>query len=285
MVPSSSPSNSSLVILTGNLRGGEDAWESLYKNVLDVNFADLALILGREVNSTSTPIDHYQNSSLYARAKFVWNFTDYDDWADAIDLINGTSWRETHLPFVNEDTGQFGGVKGYVGSGAINFMIRWFLSQHILQNPDILNKYERFVVTRADHYYQCQHEYKNLDLANNTVWIPQIGEDYGGFTDRHMIVSRANILDALDIFPTLLHQKSEEMVKLWTGNNNAEKLLQIVWTSKGLKVKRIKRVMFTCATTFDSTRWRKANGNVPGVPGLLKKYPREYVQAQQNCPS
>src|SRR6056300_662546 len=40
--------NSSLVIIMGNLRGGEQAWQSLYKNVLDVNSGDLALIIGEE---------------------------------------------------------------------------------------------------------------------------------------------------------------------------------------------------------------------------------------------
>ena len=150
-------SNSSLVIILGNLRGGEEAWKSLYKNVLDVNTADLALILG-PANSTSNY--HYPNSSLYTRAKYVWNFHEYDDWADAIDLINGTSWRETHLPyFTRKRTGLLGGVKGHLGSGAIIFMIRWFLSQHLLGNPDVLNQYDRFVITRADHYYQCQHDY------------------------------------------------------------------------------------------------------------------------------
>ena len=179
-------SNSSLVIILGNLRGGEEAWKSLYKNVLDVNTADLALILG-PANSTSNY--HYPNSSLYTRAKYVWNFHEYDDWADAIDLINGTSWRETHLPyFTRKRTGLLGGVKGHLGSGAIIFMIRWFLSQHLLGNPDILNQYDRFVITRADHYYQCQHDFRDLDLSNNTVWIPQ-GEAYGGVTDRHLIVS------------------------------------------------------------------------------------------------
>ena len=33
--------NQSLVIIMGNLRGGEKVWESLYKNVLDMNDADL----------------------------------------------------------------------------------------------------------------------------------------------------------------------------------------------------------------------------------------------------
>ena len=267
-IPEAAALNSSLVIIMGNLRGGEQAWESLYKNVLDINSADLALIIG-QTNTTSNNL--YQNSSLYTRAKYIWTFKEYDDWADAIDLINGTTWRKTHLPHVPTNiTGLFGGVKDHKGSGAIIFMIRWFLSQQLLHNPDILNRYERFVITRSDHYYQCQYEYKNLNLSNSTVWIPEKGEDYGGYTDRHIIVSRSNVLDALDILPTLLkHRRDMGERKHWLSRN-PEGALEQVWTSKGINVKRTKRVMFTVATKFDTTRWHQASGGVPGVPGLFK---------------
>jgi hypothetical protein len=275
------PSNNSLVIIMGNLRGGEQAWQSLYKNVLDVNSADLALIIG-QTNNTSNNL--YPNTSLYTRAKYIWTFREYEDWADAIDLINGTEWRETHLPyFTKKRTGLLGGVKGYFGSGAIIFMIRWFLSQHLLHNPDALNQYERFVITRADHYYQCSHEYTNLDLSNNTMWVPQ-GEAYGGYTDRHLIVSRSNILDALDIFPTLF-QQTDKQLQDWIAVGTPESILKRVWTSKGFHVRTTKRVMFTCATQWDKSRWKRAKGDVPGVPGLLKKYESEYNQTQQNCPA
>jgi hypothetical protein len=38
--------NKTLVILIGNLRCGEPAWQTLYQNILDVNSADLALMVG-----------------------------------------------------------------------------------------------------------------------------------------------------------------------------------------------------------------------------------------------
>lgn len=298
--------NSSLVIIMGNLRGGEQAWQSLYKNVLDVNSGDLALIIGEEQRQHNKQeeaagdeqlLSYPYNSSLYKRAKYIWTFPEYEDWADAIDLIftnNNSSksrphsWRETHLPyFTKKRTGLLGGVKGYHGSGAIIFMIRWFLSQRLVEQSrrddvTILNQYERFVLTRADHYYQCPHDYQTLDLTNNTMWIPQ-GEAYGGYTDRHLIVSRDNILDALDIFPTLFQQTNEQLQD-WIAVGTPESILKRVWTSKGLHVRTMKRVMFTCATLFDTSRWKQPKGDVPGVPGLLKKYESEYNQTQMNCP-
>lgn len=279
--------NSSLVIIMGNLRGGEQAWHSLYRNVLDANSADLALIIGqRKRQNYGNP---YPNSTLYTRAKYVWTFHEYDDWADAIDLVfNGTTtWRQTHLPyFTKKRAGLLGGVANHEGSGAIIFMIRWFLAQRLITNPNILNQYERFVLTRADHYYQCQHSYQYLDLSNDTMWIPGQGENYGGFTDRHLIVSRNNILDALDIFPTLFQQQviNNGTFQEWIAPGNPESILKRVWMSKKLNVKRTERVMFTCATELDSSRWKRAKGDVPGIPGLLKKYESEYNETQLNCP-
>ena len=55
--------------------------------------------------------------------------------------------------------------------------------------------------------------------------------------------------------------------------------LTAVWNC----MNRTKRVMFTAATKFDTTRWQKPFGDVPGVPGLLKKYHDEYNQTQVNC--
>ena len=109
-------SNKSLVIVMGDLRGGEETWNTLYENVLDPNSADLALIVGEP-----TKDDQYVNSTLYARSKYLWFFPEYDDWADAVDLINGPDWRVTHLPKMKrfESTGIFGGMKGFKGSGII----------------------------------------------------------------------------------------------------------------------------------------------------------------------
>jgi hypothetical protein len=114
------------------------------------------------------------------------------------------------------------------------------------------------------------------------MWIPQ-GEAYGGYTDRHLIVSRDNILDALDIFPTLFQQTNQQLQD-WIAVGTPESILKRVWTSKGLHVRTMKRVMFTCATLFDTSRWKQPKGDVPGVPGLLKKYESEYNQTQMNCP-
>ena len=84
--------NRSLVIIMGNFREGEKAWQTLYTNVLDENNADLALMIGEESPNATQSL--YPNNTLSKRARHVWTFPEYGDWPDAVDLINGTGWRQ-----------------------------------------------------------------------------------------------------------------------------------------------------------------------------------------------
>ena len=258
-----------LVVVFGSLRGGEVAWESLYRNVLlldSVEYeADLAIMVGDNIPS------QYANASIWNVAKYIWKVKDYDDWGDAIDImvntlqrqenekqqssqssssgnddfmLNASNWRSFLASYTQNQLQQhgqqdqdqqqdpasktikriasiFGGVKGYDGSGAIVFMMRWFLSQQLIKH-DLVSKYDKFIITRTDHYYLCEHPRVNelysttlsgeeeglngdTDLTvrnDDRIWIPR-GEKYRGISDRHFVASSANVLKALDIFPPL----------------------------------------------------------------------------------
>jgi len=264
--------NKTLVIALGNLRCGERAWESLYRNVLDVNSADLALI-------AQQPRDRYENASLLERAKYAWIIPDYSDWADAIDLINGTDWRQIALPLVNPQNPMLGGVGNFSGSGAIIFMYRYWLSQKI-QELKLTEQYDRFVVTRNDHYYLCAH---NLDkLEPSYLWLP-MGEDYGGITDRHLVVSSGDVLKALDILPPILAHPERHMKKFTRRNSISELILRERWREEGLlfKTNRFKRVMFTCMQPGDGTRWGQMRWRVK--EGVFVKYENEYFLSLRTC--
>ena len=264
---------STLVIVMGNLRGGELAWQSLYRNVLAVNDADLALMIG-----DTAP--QYQNSTMFDRAEYVWSFPEYEDWADALDLIHESSnWRETLIPLAHPEGSILGGVKAkdFKGSGAVIFMIRWFISQKI-QELDLTSKYERFIITRSDHYYYCEHDLSELD--NESLWIPE-GEDYKGITDRHLVVSAQDVLAALNILPPLLSHPEDYGVQ--NREFNPERLILQRWTEEGLvdKVRRFSRMMFTCGQEGDTTRWRKLGLSVK--EGVQLKYSAEYYDSELTC--
>lgn len=291
------PRNKSLVIVMGELRGGEETWQTLYDNVLDVNSADLA-VFTTKFNKTMS----YPTNSLMQRAKYIWHHREYDDWADAIDTINGTSWRKTHLPQFHDYNvfsyrGKnrsilFGGIAGHAcdtltaraswcehdGSGIIVFMLRHWLMERIRE--EVLGMYDTFVVTRPDNMYLCPHVFTELDLSNDTViWVPE-GQEYGGYCDRHLVASRANILNALDIMRELTHKPYD-----WDyeKHHNTERFMKHAWHQKNLNVKKFTRVMFTVKNKNDTTRWQTGENELPSHPGLIVKYKREWYGAQDGC--
>ena len=104
------------------------AWDTLYRNVLDVNQADLALVIGE------IP-DRYQNATILSRAKYILHVPEYEDWADAMELIpNKTSnWREKVFSSVPRKSNLFGAANGTRGSGALVFMYRFFASEYLIR--------------------------------------------------------------------------------------------------------------------------------------------------------
>jgi len=284
----STPSKT-LVVIIGSLRGGEVAWDSLYKNSLDPSNADLALMIGK-------PPQHYANSTIIKRAKYYWEVEEYEDWADAIDLIDGPGWRSSILPELERKrtlngqptnrlglTGDniFGGVKGYLGSGAIIFMFRWFLTQKLKEN-NLVNQYDRFVITRADHYYKCPFDLQQLDSSK--IWSPQGNENYGGLTDRYLVVPAKDVLIALDILPHLLSNYDD--YKSCVRDNsflcNPEALIAQRFRSGGLQASEFfPRTFFTCAADGDTTRWMAIGNLLP--EGVRMKYPGEYSTALETC--
>jgi hypothetical protein len=163
------------------------------------------------------------------------------------------------------------------------FWQRWFVYNKIVEFK-LLKKYDRFVVTRSDHYYLCEHNLTALDPS--MVWVPE-GEDYGGITDRHVVAPAEKILQVLDILPPLLRHPSEFLKFLGdmyneTKNTNAEKLLLRRWHMQGIIGETFPRMMFTCAVPGDETRWWPPSPRL-GPNGVNLKYEGEYDQSKVTC--
>jgi hypothetical protein len=271
--------NRTLVVLMGNLRGGENTWSTLYEHVLNVNHADLALLIG------DTPPQYIiNNATLFQRAKYIWRFQEYNDWADAVDKVYGNAtWRTRLLPLAHENGEMLGGIKGgkqynFRGSGLLIYMFRWYLTLHI-QRLDLLQRYDRFIVTRADHYYKCHHNISLLDPY--FVWVPK-GQNYHGITDRHFVASSSNIISALNLLPPILDNPERYRDLLADKNTNPERVIARRWQEEGLPWKRFDRVMFTCGQAGDPTRHKTLSITVQ-PENVQLKYEREYVATYKSC--
>lgn len=242
-----------LVILLGNARGGEKTWNTMYKHLLEPYQADLALLFG-ETNNKS--------SSLYSRAKFIWELPEYTNWREYYEKHCDGSWESFYSK--NQHTGISGGIDNYIGSGAIIFAYRHYLKNNF---KDIIMSYDRIILSRSDHFYVKDHE-----VESNEFFYVVEGEDHGGICDRH------------HIFPSHMFEQVLGIVEYISNDGrdltsvNPESALKAFYNHNGLlnNIRRSKRVQFTVKLRDDQTRWSKGFDPVPGHEELLIKYPEEY---------
>src|SRR5262249_10984024 len=155
---------------------------------------------------------------------------------------------------------------------------RWLLL-HGLQQDDVLDRYDRFVISRSDFVWLCSHPPLSV-LDRGAIWIPD-GEYYGGFTGRHLVVSRADVVNCLNVIEDVLlhpiqlyegmkHQMSWNLEQFLAHHLARRRLLQ--------KVKVFPYVMYTARLARDdSPTWRR--GNYEPAVGHYVKYEGEFRAA------
>jgi hypothetical protein len=225
--------------------------------------ADLALLFGKSNNKTS---------SLYQKAKYVWEIDEYEDWWNYLKkYFSGTLYN---IYKKNEIEGLGGGIKNFKGSGAIIFALRHFLKTNFKHE---LLKYDRIILSRSDFYYIDFHP----NLKNNFFYIVE-GEKYGGVSDRHHIFPTSIIDKVLSINEFLDNKKNYDY--LISKKLNPERALYEYYKNNGLleKIKFCKRVQFIVSKENESKRWSYTKGFKFNSKTLLIKYQREYYQALIN---
>ena len=283
--PIGNKKTTTLVVVIGSLRGGEETWRSMYAHLLVPYGADLAILngaaqqptddLASDGHATDGPtvdgptVNVPLGPSLYRAAKYVWSVPEYANWRDY--------YTERGVPvdaFVeNAAAGFAGGIDEYTGSGAVVCAFRHaLLNDHL----DVLERYDRVIVTRSDHYYIADHPV----LENDGLYIVE-GEDYGGgVCDRHWVFPSSMCRAALGILEYMTEDlPRDEAYAAVRGSANVERMLALMLRANGVVPKRHRRVQFTVAAENDKTRWREAK--IPFKPehGLYAKYETEYALA------
>jgi len=255
-----------LVILIGNARGGEETWNTMYKNLLEPYNADLALCFGYVEN---------KDSSLYDKSKYIWEIPEYNNWREYYDGVFNKGWDTI---FDNQKkTGIMGGIDGTIGSGSIIFAFR----DYILKNKkDILNIYDRIILSRSDFYYIDKHPILPLGKLYHIE-----GEEYGGISDRHFVFDSDMSEDVLGICDFLCDEKNLNILSSYPKNTiNPERALLIFFNHNNIsnKLESFRRVQFTVAVDGDQTRWCKPTGFIPNSNTIRHKYHSEYYDAIKN---
>lgn len=186
-------------------------------------------------------------------------------------------WRE----FLKVKDQFLGGVNDehnqHPGSAGILIFFRWFLLKNLIDN-DLINKYERFIITRSDFIYQLPHpkvEYMN----ENSIWIPD-SEYYYGYTDRHVVLCKNNIESYLNIFNNLTLRSNEYFMKMINKNDwNLEQLIKFHLEQNNVLhlVKEFPYIMYSIRNINGSTRW--SSGIFSDKLNYYIKYQSEYEKS------
>jgi len=249
---------STLVILSGSVRGGEKTWESLYRNLIDVYKADIALAVGESTDKTS---------SLYTKAKYIWELKEYgDDWSTYY-IENGLSSSLNSMMKSAPHIGLASPLPGRMGIGLLVQAFKHFVLNNYLP---ILEKYDRVVWSRTDQYFFKPHPILSL----NHLWIPE-GQDWGGVCDRFSMFPSKESKRFLSVVETI-----ENNPNLIEEHTNPESLMLSHFRKNGLSksIKRYGRVQATVCVDSDKSRWRGPATWVthPEHSDLKLKYPEEY---------
>jgi hypothetical protein len=272
-----------LVCLIASTRAQQLTFPTFKRQVLDELNADLALAI------TIDEKYDYQNP-LWQHAKYRWTAPRFlRDYGEAYDLAQRWLCQEHNVPA--PDWRSMLRIKGIwqggiqaadpaPGRSAILPFSRWLLLQGLKQDK-ILDRYDRFVISRSDFAWLCPHPPLSI-LDPNAIWIPD-GEDHGGLNDRHLVASRADVENCLNLIEDVLLHPVElyEEIKNnahWVDN---EFILAHHLGRKGIlhKVKRFPYVMYLAReVNDDSATW--SWGNYEGSVGHYIKYKYEFRAAK-----
>jgi GDP-D-mannose 3',5'-epimerase len=268
-----------LVIIIGQVRGGDLAWKSLHKFLLRPLNAHLAIYISNWQTRTF----------LHNISQYIWTVPEYVDWGvvfeAAAKLCNvdnvADKWRNyCKIPGIF-----MGGVVNcsHPGSAGILLAFRWLVQQKILE-LNLLDKYDWFILTRADELYLCNH-HDFFVMNKNHVLLPT-GEYYEGWSDRHIIGKSSSFMKMINITTELICKPDYwfKILKQYGGEFNLEKIQKVLWSLMNITVSEFPRSMFTVRTQHDSTRWSKGQPHPDvGIFGLKLKYPDEFTSAIKHC--
>jgi len=162
----------------------------------------------------------------------------------------------------------------------IHIFFLWFLQKNINEH-DLINKYDRFIITRSDYIYKLPFPKMNI-LDDKYIWIPD-GEDYGGYCDRLAVLSKYNIEKYINILECFYKKSNKYYLRIEERSDwNMEQILKMHLEENNLihLIKRIPYISYCVRNTNGSTRW--STGYYSSNLGYFIKYMDEYNKSIEN---
>lgn len=290
-----------LIVILGETRASELTFNKFKENVYDKLNADLCVCIGIQPNY------HYSDPFYQlAKYRFLYNeSTEYCDFNnnhinvydygeafenaykeisigrsefesyDEMSNLKPLYWRE----FLKIKDQFMGGLKDekytHKGSAGLLIFFRWFLLKNLKEN-NLLNEYERFIITRSDYMHELP--FPKLELMSpEYIWIPNESH-YGGYTDRQAILSKTNIESYCNILSNITLRSNEYYNKMITRDIswNLERLIKFHLEQNNVLhlVREYPYTMYTVRSVNGRTSW--SPGRYSDSLDLYIKYDNEY---------
>ena len=275
-----------LICILGQTRAHEITWKNFNNFVLKSLNADLAICVAEKKTG---------NNQMYKNAKYIWKYKDIKDYTRYYENTQKKLIQQNNLKIKpnwkklkNIKHFWLAGLKGTFkirnnkgiyakGSGGLLIYNRWFLLQNIIKHK-LIDKYERFVITRSDFIWNTHHP-RMENLNPDYIWIPD-GEKYGGYTDRHAVLSKENIVDYLNLIEPILLEPDKLYNLMKTKKNwNLERYIKLYFKLKGYskKVRFFPYIMFSVRNSKIKTTFRP--GEYSYKHKYFIKYFKEYLSS------
>jgi hypothetical protein len=114
-------------------------------------------------------------------------------------------------------------------------------------------------------------------MDDSAIWVPD-GEYYGGYTDRHAILSKSQVEPYLNIFTNMVLRSNEYFMKLCKYEGlNLEQLIKFNLEQHKMNVKEFPYVMYSIRLPNGTTRW--SAGSFHSKLVYYIKYHTEYEKS------
>jgi len=264
-----------LVIVLAETRGHSHTFTRFRDLMLQPLEADLALCVGNHTREE-------RNNPFYRQANHIFTLSEPADFGSYLaDLVKEDfpeRVEDYQQIFAFQD--QFlGGIRasGHPGTGGLLLCYRHFLRKK-LQESGLAQSYDYYVITRSDFLYLYQHPPLEI-LEPGKIYFPN-GEQYGGVTDRHVIVPRELLLDLLDVWGSFFLKFSATLEELSERQDwNIEQILAWHLQKRGMleKTAFFPYIFFTIRPPEATSGWSMGRYS-PRYRGYVK-YEEEFKRA------
>lgn len=264
-----------LVIVLAETRGHSLTFTRFRDLMLQPLEADLALCVGNHAREE-------RNNPFYRRANHLFTLAEPADFGEYLAALVKEDFPERGNDYqkIFGFRDQFlGGIRasGHPGTAGLLLCYRHFLRKN-LQESGLAQAYDYFVITRSDYLYLYPHPPMEI-LEAGKIYFPN-GEQYGGVTDRHVIVPRERLLDFLDVWGSFFLEFAVTLHELAKRQDwNLEQILAWHLQKRGMleKTAFFPYIFFTIRPPGVSSSWSLGKYS-PRYRGYVK-YEEEFKRA------